>query len=61
MKIFNKSIGYENINLPFDIPANEYVNMESQKISYEQAFERLHRKRRQLALAQERQNAKKNK
>ena len=26
-------MGYKNINLPFDIPANEYVNMESQKIS----------------------------
>ena len=26
-------LGYENLNLPFDVPANEYVNMESKKIS----------------------------
>ena len=26
-------LGNENLNLPFDVPANEYVNMESKKIS----------------------------
>ena len=26
-------MGYENLKLPYDVPANEYVNMESKKIS----------------------------
>ena len=26
-------MGYENLNLPYDVPANEYVNMEEKKIS----------------------------
>ena len=26
-------MGYEGLKLPYDVPANEYVNMESKKIS----------------------------
>jgi len=26
-------MGYENLNLPYDVPANEYMNLEGQKIS----------------------------
>ena len=26
-------MGYEDLNLPYDVPANEYVNMEEKKIS----------------------------